>query len=121
LQETMPFPIDDDAALRKAILELLRRGPAWAIITDGPHEAVASDGESFWRITPPRIRAVNPIGSGDAFAAGVATALLESHDLPTACRLGAACGAANALNSPAGHGRREDVERLLAEVRVMAL
>ena len=120
LQETMPFPIDDDAALRKAILELLRRGPTWAIITDGPHEAVASDGESFWSIAPPQIRAVNPIGSGDAFAAGLATALLDARDLPTACRFAAACGAANALNSPAGHGRREDVERLLAEVRVTA-
>lgn len=118
LQETVSLPIEDDASLRRAITELLHQGPKWAIITDGPHDAIACDGESFWRITPPKIRPINPIGSGDAFAAGLAIAVVEGRDLPSACRLGAACGAANALNSPAGHGKREDVERLLLDVRV---
>ena len=121
LQETVSFPIDDDASLQAAIRELMRQGPGWAIITHGPQDAIASDGESFWRITPPKIAAINPIGSGDAFGAGLAIALLEGRDLPTACRLGAACGAANALNSPAGHGRREDVERLSPEVRITSM
>ena len=121
LQETGSFPIDDDASLQRAIRELLRQGPRWGIITHGPHPAIASDGQSFWQITPPPIQPLNPIGSGDAFAAGLAHALLEFADLPTACRFGAACGAANALNSPAGHARREDVERLLSEVQVSVL
>ena len=119
LQETVSFPIDDESSLHAAIREMIRQGPRWAVITDGPRDAIASDGEHFWRITPPTIVAVNPIGSGDALGAGLAMALLEGHDLPTACRLGAACGAANALNSPAGHGRRKDVERLLAEVKIV--
>lgn len=118
LQETVSFPIDDDGSLQRAIRELLAAGPRWAIITQGAQDAIASDGKSFWRITPPRIQAVNPIGSGDAFAAGLAAALVEGRDLVESCRLGAACGAANALNSPPGHGREEDVERLAADVRI---
>jgi 1-phosphofructokinase family hexose kinase len=118
LAETTPYPIDSDEALRRAILDLLRTGPQWAIITDGSRPALACDGQHFWRITPPRIKPVNPIGSGDAFAAGLAIALTESHSLPEACRLAAACGAANALNSPPGHGKRYDVGRLMAEVQV---
>src|SRR5262249_7634141 len=94
-----------------------KQGPKWAVITDGPRDAIASDGEKFWKVTPPPITPVNPIGSGDAFAAGLTLALLEKKDLPHACKLAAACGAANALNSPAGHGRRDDVERLIHEVR----
>lgn len=121
LQETVSFPIDDESSMQAAIRELIHQGPRWAVITDGPRDAIASDGKQFWRITPPTIVAVNPIGSGDALGAGLAMALLEGHDLPTACRLGAACGAANALNSPAGHGRREDVERLLTEVKITGM
>lgn len=121
LKETVSINLDSDDDLRAAIRELIARGPKWAVITDGPRDAIASDGETFWRITPPPIRAINPIGSGDAFAAGIAIALLREEDLPNACRRGAACGAANALSSPAGHGRKEDVERLLNEIRVAAI
>ena len=121
LQETVSFSIDDDNSLQTAIRELIQQGPRYAIITNGPRDAIASDGESFWRITPPKITAVNPIGSGDAFAAGLAVALLEGHDLPTACILGTACGAANALNSPPGHGRKIDVDRLKTQVQLTPL
>jgi tagatose 6-phosphate kinase len=120
LAETTPYSIDSDEALRRAILELLHTGPQWAIITDGPRPALACDGEHFWRVTPPRIEPVNPIGSGDAFAAGLAIALVESRTLPEACRLAAACGAANALSSPPGHGRKHDVGRLLGQVTISA-
>ena len=116
LVETVGFPIDDDTSLRRAITELVKEGPTWVIITDGPGDVVASDGQSFWRITPPCVKALNPIGSGDSFAAGVAMGLLKKMELPEACRLGAACGAANALNSPAGHGTMEDAGRLAGEV-----
>jgi 1-phosphofructokinase family hexose kinase len=118
LAETTSYPIDSEEALRRAILDLLRTGPQWAIITDGPRPALACDGEHFWRVTPPRIKPVNPIGSGDAFAAGLAIALTENRPLPEACRLGAACGAANALSSPPGNAKRYDVGRLLGEVEV---
>jgi len=121
LQDTAAFAIDSDDALRRAIVELIRRGPKWAVITDGPRDVIASDGDSFWRITPPPIKPINPIGSGDAFAAGLAIALLNGQNLPDACRLGAACGAANALSSPAGHARPEDVQRLLPQVQVKPL
>ena len=121
LAETAGFQIDSDAALRAAITGLLERGPRWALITDGPRDVIASDGRSFWSVTPPPIKPINPIGSGDAFAAGLAIALVEHSDLPTAARLAAACGAANALNSPPGHARPQDVDRLLPLAKITAL
>lgn len=118
LAETVDYPIDSDDALRHAIADLLAKGPRWAVITDGPRDAIAADGSTFYRVTPPTITPLNPIGSGDAFAAGLTLALVDNKDLPHACKLAAACGAANALNSPAGHATRADVERLLHEVHV---
>lgn len=118
LAETVDIPVDTDEGLRSAIRELLARGPAWAVITDGPRDVIASDGTTFWRITPPKITPVNPIGSGDAFAAGMAFAITQGKGLEDACRLGAACGAANALSSPPGYLQIEDVSALLGRVIV---
>jgi 1-phosphofructokinase family hexose kinase len=121
LAETVGFKLDCDSALRDAITSLLERGPRWALITDGPRDVIAADGTSFWSVTPSPIEPINSIGSGDAFAAGLAIALVEQQDLPAAARLAAACGAANALNSPPGHARPQDVDRLLPLVKITAL
>jgi tagatose 6-phosphate kinase len=64
---------------------------------------------------------VNPIGSGDAFAAGLLWRLLRGEDLGEACRWAAAAGAANALTLMAGEVHGDDVERLAGQVTVERL
>ena len=53
----------------------------------------------------PRVRVVNPIGSGDAFTAGLVSRLVRGDDLGEACRWGTAVGAANALTPMAGESK----------------
>ena len=60
----------------------------------------------------------NPIGSGDAFTAGLVWRLLRGDDLGEACRWGAAAGAANALTLMAGEVNKEAVECLASEVKI---
>ncbi len=55
----------------------------------GKGAALAFDGKIFWRIVTPRIHVVNPIGSGDAFTAGLVWRLVRGDDLGEACRWGA--------------------------------
>lgn len=88
------------------------------VITMGAAGAVAGDGQSAWRVKSPTVRAVSAVGSGDAFAAGLAIGLSRGDSLPQACQLAAACGAANALTPLAGHLHAEEVERLRAEAQV---
>jgi tagatose 6-phosphate kinase len=71
-----------------------------------------------WVVTPPVVAAVNPIGSGDAMMAGIATALDRGQAMVEAVRFGVACGAANALTATSGEVRRADVMRLLRRVTV---
>jgi tagatose 6-phosphate kinase len=97
---------------------LCERGAGSVVVTAGKDPALAFDGRSFWRIQSPRIEAVNPIGSGDAFTAGLVASLLRGDDLGEACRWGAAAGAANALTIEAGDVRRDDVQRFVKEVTV---
>src|SRR5207237_795738 len=100
--------IDTDSSLQSAMIELVERGAKNAVITMGAEGAMAFDGREFSYITAPKVEAVNSVGSGDAFTAGLAAALVDGQNLSEACRLGAACGAANALTLIAGEVRAGD-------------
>ncbi len=110
--------VDSDSSLQHAMIELVERGAKNAVITLGAEGAICFDAAEFFRITSPKIDAVNSVGSGDAFTAGLAAALVDGQPLPEACRLGAACGAANALTLMAGDVQREDVKRLLEQTAI---
>ena len=67
-------------------------------------------------IHPPKIAAVNPVGSGDAVTAGMAVDLSRGREVFEAVVTGMACGAANALNLLSGFLKLDDVERLRSKV-----
>jgi tagatose 6-phosphate kinase len=114
----MGTAIDDDSSLRRTMIDLVHRGAQWAIITLGKNGAVTSDGKSFWKIPALKVEAISPIGSGDAFAAGLASGLAAGRDVPQACLLATACAAANTLVPGAGFLRLEDVRRLEPLARI---
>ena len=118
LAATVGRELKDDTDVMRAARELSERGAARVIVTAGKEPVLAFDGRSFWRIVAPHIAAVNPIGSGDAFTAALVWRLVLGEDLGEACRWASAAGAANALTPLAGEVNREDVERLVREVKV---
>ena len=79
--------------------------------------AVAPDGRLL-RISPPAVRGSYPVGSGDAFMAGVATAMLGGSSFDEALRLGAAAAAANSQRKGAGRLDAAKVSELLPTVSV---
>ena len=113
-QETISSP----EALFRLIDKVHERGVECVVISHGKEALVLSHHGKRQRILPPSIRAVNPIGSGDAVLGGLASALCDGKELVDAVRLGTACGAANALTLTPGFVRFEDVTRLEAEIRV---
>ncbi len=118
LAATVGRQLADEAAVREAMREICARGAQTVVVTGGKEPALAFDGRSFWRITGPRVTALNPIGSGDAFAAALVWRLVRGDDLGEASRWASATGAANALTLMPGDINREDVDRLVREVRV---
>lgn len=98
--------------LPKACRELMGLGAQAVLITRGSRSAYFFDPSGCQEIFPVKIKAVNPVGSGDAVTAGLAVVLNRGGGLREALAYGMACGAANALNLLSGHLRREDVERL---------
>jgi tagatose 6-phosphate kinase len=121
LAVTVRRELKSEAAVRQAMRELCERGAQRMVITSGKQPALAFDGRTFWKISSPRVLAVNPIGSGDAFTAGLTWRLLRGDDFGEACRWAAAAGAANALALMAGEVNRKDLERLAGKVEVRKL
>ena len=118
LAATVGRDLPNEPAVMLAMRELRERGAQRVIVTAGRDPALAFDGQRFWRVTPPKIVPMNPIGSGDAFTAGLVARLVHGDALDEACRWAGAAGAANALTLLAGEVDRTDVERLVGEVTV---
>ena len=118
LAATVGRELKSEADVMRAMRELSERGAQRVIVTAGREPALTFDGKIFRRIITPRIQVVNPIGSGDAFTAGVVLRLLRGDDLGEACRWGAAAAAANALTPMPGELNRKDVTRLAKKVQV---
>jgi tagatose 6-phosphate kinase len=116
LAYTLGVQLENADQLRAALRSCVPPA-AGALITMGAAGAVAYDGARAMKIGSPRVAALNPIGSGDAVAAGMAVALERGAAFVEACVLGIASGAANAVTSRAGYVRPQDVNALVGEVR----
>ncbi len=112
----------DEQAGLDAVAALVERRARWALVTRGADGALLGDESGGrWRIEPPRIRAVNPIGSGDTLAGGLLHALIGGASVPEAAAFGSACAAANALTPTSGVFEASEAQRLLPEVRLVQL
>ena len=86
---------EDEPALAAG---LRARGPDLVVITHGAGGATAYPaGSAPHHQAAFPVAAVDTLGAGDAFAAGLAVALSEGRSLPEAMRWGAACGALVAM------------------------
>lgn len=118
LAETLNRSIESEDSLRDAMKRVIDLGATWIVVTHGARDTMISDGNEFWRIATPSVKVINPIGSGDAFAAGLAAGLRREMNVPDACALGVVCAAANAMTPHAGHVNKEDITALAKVVTV---
>jgi tagatose 6-phosphate kinase len=120
LAQTVGEPLDDDRRLLDAMRSLNRRGAQWVVVTQGPGPVwVTSMSETYRLHPPPADEMVNPIGSGDALAAGIAWAIRDGRSMIDAVRFGIAAAAENLRRLETGRldpGRvRERAETVRAE------
>lgn len=96
LEQTLESPLDDEAALLMGMRQLNNWGAAWVVISDGPHALYLTGDEQAWKIEPPTVDLVNPIGCGDCLAAGIAVGVVRGLETLEAVKFGVAAAAYNA-------------------------
>ncbi len=123
LAETLGQAVGSQRHAMDAMRQLQQGGAGWVVVTRGPGGAMMTDGERFWDVPAPRVEAVSAVGSGDAFAAGLAFELASDRpvDVETMVRAMAfatACGTANAVTPFAGHIDLATLRRVQHETHV---
>jgi len=112
-------PLLTGEGLRCAAREWVARGVQRVVATAGAEGAWAlSAGEEYF-IPPLAIKPLNTAGAGDGLMAGLAVGSAEGWSWVEALRLGMAAAAAVCLTPGTAECRREDVERLLPQVRII--
>jgi len=78
---------------KQILAEVNKRGCKIAVMTKGDQKMRFSIDGNYEEITPPKVFAVDPVGSGDAFTGGVIAGLLSGMSTKQALEQGSICGA----------------------------
>jgi fructose-1-phosphate kinase PfkB-like protein len=118
LAEFVKGPVDSPELLRAAAERLREGGAEAALVTRGPHPALALRGDEAVMVGPPRFERGSREGCGDTMMGAIAAAWARGLDWHRTLTLGAAAGAANFLRHGLGTGSASVVEGLAERVRV---
>jgi len=98
-----------------------KAGITFVVISFGSKGAVAGYENHFYHVTFPSVNAVNPVGSGDAYVAGVAVGLARNYEIKEILKFASACGTANAMEKESGFVNLSTVNTLKQLVQVQEL
>lgn len=101
--------------IKEALLEHTQ-GIELVMLSCGEDGAYVKEKERVWKVDIPKIKAVNPIGSGDSTVAGLSYALDRGSGIEEAIRLANACGMSNCMNEKTGHIEPDQVRELEAKI-----
>lgn len=109
---------DDIQELKSVLSGQLFQGIDWIVVSLGAKGAFAKHKDKFYRVKIPKIKVVNPVGSGDSTVAGIAAGLV--HALPDAELLKNATvlGMLNAQEERTGYVNLENAESLYSQIEV---
>lgn len=113
--------VGDVASARAAAEEARAMGAEIVVCSLGAAGALWVSGEGAWHAVPPKIALDSPLGSGDSLLAGLLVARADGADPAEALRLGVACGTATATTPGTDLCHRDEIDRILPEVRVERL
>lgn len=109
---------DDIQELKSVLSGQLFQGIDWIVVSLGAKGAFAKHKDKFYRVRIPKIKVVNPVGSGDSTVAGIAAGLV--HALPEAELLKNAnvLGMLNAQEEQTGYVNLVHSESLYSQIEV---
>lgn len=96
-------------------------GIAMPIISLGKNGSIIGYEDKIYQAIPPKYKAVNAVGSGDAFVAGIAIGLQRNYAIEDIIRFGSACGTANVLEPESGMVSPDTVAKIFDLVKVNIL
>jgi tagatose 6-phosphate kinase len=113
--------INTSQDVMEAIRKLNYDGIELVSVTLGREGSITGYKGKLFKVILPEIQAVNSVGSGDSFVAGMAVALERGMDIIAAIRFASACGCANAVEKRTGFVELTNIERFFKHIIVKEL
>ncbi|TLM76444.1 1-phosphofructokinase family hexose kinase [Microbulbifer harenosus] len=118
MEELVGHELRDDAAIERAMRDVIERGGAEVVIlSQGRAGVLLATADRLERISAPSVRLRSKVGAGDAVVGGLLAALSRGKALPDAARFGVAAGAAAVMTEGTELCHRKDVERMYEMMR----
>ncbi|NLQ74624.1 tagatose-6-phosphate kinase [Streptococcus mutans] len=119
LSQIMEREITNDVAvLKHALASPIFSGIDWIIVSLGSQGAFAKHGQTFYKVTIPKIAVVNPVGSGDSTVAGITSALAAGASDEKLLKKANTLGMLNAQEKLTGHVNLENYDNLYQQIEV---
>lgn len=106
------------ADVARGALSLSEQGIKLVVISLGNQGAIACYENTIYHALPPKVKAVSTIGSGDSFIAGLLYAIDNGQSIEDALKVACAAGAATAMSDGTDIGQKENVDKLIGDVKV---
>jgi 6-phosphofructokinase 2 len=120
-EELLEIQLRDEAAIIDAVKALVSKGIEVATISRGKDGLIVATKEKVLKVTSPQVEVRSTVGAGDSAIAGLVLKLSQGQGIEEASQWAAAAGTAATLTPGTELCRREDVERLLPQVKVERL
>jgi len=105
----------------KEIKKFQSSGIKFIAISLGAEGSIAGYEGRFYRVKVPKVQVVNPVGSGDAYVAGIAIAIQRGYNIVDTLKFAAACGTSNAVEKETGVVTEEGVNYLFEKIIIEEL
>ena len=120
-EQSLKIPLSGEGDIRSALRQIRKDGVRFCVLTDGNGPVYASSGDGEWKVTPPAVKPVNPVGSGDAMLAGMLYGFVNRWEFERCLRFGVAAGAANASVWAVANSSFEEITKLEPTVGIEKL
>jgi 6-phosphofructokinase 2 len=118
LRELVESALAHEGEQDEAVLRLVKNAQAEIVVVSmGAAGALLASEHGCERIRSPSVPVTSKVGAGDSMVvAGIVLALARNMSIDHAVRFGIACGAAAVMMPGTQLCRREDAERLFAQI-----
>lgn len=111
----------DDDSIIAAAQELVDDGIEQVMVSMGGSGAIFVTDKGAYRLHQPAVEVISTVGAGDSVVAALAYAADQNLPLEQAARLSMAVGAATVMQPGTEPAKRDDIDRLLEQVKLTRL
>lgn len=111
----------DDDSIITAAQELVDDGIEQVMVSMGGSGAIFVTDKGAYRLHQPAVEVISTVGAGDSVVAALAYAADQNLPLEQAARLSMAVGAATVMQPGTEPAKRDDIDRLLEQVKLTRL